>query len=694
MLIALSSIADVELNQARKSFNRLPNLQAMKVKTQMSNFDISAFVRESQDYLGMQVEKVFQMSYTEVWLRLSAKGKKATLVVKLGKAMWFEDEYLKSDLQPPNFAMLMRKYLGKKRLNSISQHGFDRIVVMEFGAENQFKLIIEGFGKGNMILVEGDKIIKPMTSKSWRHRDIKPGAIYKFPPEGINPLDLDLEDVSEILTGSDRDMVRALATQVNLGGSYAEEICEYLDLDKSMKASEVNESQIASIMEAMGSLIARLDTPFPVIKYDDGEVLDFLPLALQDLSDREYRSFDTFNIALKEYFNSLPDVVNDEDEDYVSPETQRLERQAEHQTEAIEKMEFDIVEYQRLGDLIYAEYARFEKILAATRAILDDKGWKASKAELEQWDKVISFDPDSGILEMKLEDDSHISLDVRNNVNDNAGFQYHKSKRSRKRLEGAREALGETLGLLKKTMKEDFKKTVARKKSPTRQMWFDRYRWFLSSEGFLVVGGRDARSNDKVVKKHLKDDGIYVHADIHGAPSIIVMKGRDAGEDTLTEACEFGVCQSKAWKAKLASGNAFWVKPDQVSKTAQPGEFLARGAFMIRGKRNIQTKLEMKLAIGEIMFEGERKIMCAPISSMKAHTSDFYEIIPGEMNSNIFAKKASDHYNVPIEEISRILPPGDLDIVRSPSVIKVDPEPEVDTGSEVDIDNEVDIDTE
>ena len=54
------------------------------MKTQMSNFDVAAFVRESQSFVGMQVEKVFQMSYTEVWIRLSAKGKKATLVIKLG----------------------------------------------------------------------------------------------------------------------------------------------------------------------------------------------------------------------------------------------------------------------------------------------------------------------------------------------------------------------------------------------------------------------------------------------------------------------------------------------------------------------------------------------------------------------------------------------------------------------------------
>ncbi|MCK4757033.1 MAG: NFACT family protein, partial [Thermoplasmata archaeon] len=209
------------------------------MKTQMSNFDISAFVRESQHYVGMQVEKIFQMSFTEVWLRLSRKGEKATLVVKLGRAMWFEEGNLKSDVPPPNFAMLLRKHIAGKKLNTISQHNFDRIVVLEFGTDNQFKLIIEMFGKGNMVLVLDGVIIKPLTSRSWRHREMKPGAVYKFPPEGINPLDLEREDVSEIISGSDRDVVRTIATQLNMGGSYAEELCDFLSIDKDAKASDM-----------------------------------------------------------------------------------------------------------------------------------------------------------------------------------------------------------------------------------------------------------------------------------------------------------------------------------------------------------------------------------------------------------------------------------------------------------------------
>ena len=34
---------------------------------------------------------------------------------------------------------------------------------------------------------------------------------------------------------------------------------------------------------------------------------------------------------------------------------------------------------------------------------------------------------------------------------------------------------------------------------------FEKYIWFISSENYLVIGGRDQQQNEQIVKKHLKD---------------------------------------------------------------------------------------------------------------------------------------------------------------------------------------------
>src|SRR5205807_2176696 len=105
----------------------------------------------------------------------------------------------------------------------------------------------------------------------------------------------------------------------------------------------------------------------------------------------------------------------------------------------------------------------------------------------------------------------------------------------------------------------------------TKAMWFEAYRWTLSSDGNLILGGRDARTNDQLVKKHLKEGDRYAHADIHGAPSTVIKDGARAPETTLREACEFALAYSKAWSAGLASGSAYWVLPEQVSKQSESG---------------------------------------------------------------------------------------------------------------------------
>ncbi|KAI8921026.1 hypothetical protein DFJ77DRAFT_448289 [Powellomyces hirtus] len=121
--------------------------------------------------------------------------------------------------------------------------------------------------------------------------------------------------------------------------------------------------------------------------------------------------------------------------------------------------------------------------------------------------------------------------------------------------------------------------------------WFEKFIWFISSENYLVVGGRDATQNEVLVKRYLKKGDIYVHADLHGAASVIIKNISDPDAPpaipptTLHQAGTMSVCQSRAWDAKIVT-SAWWVDDTQVSKTAPTGEYLTTGSFMIRGKKN------------------------------------------------------------------------------------------------------------
>ena len=173
-----------------------------------------------------------------------------------------------------------------------------------------------------------------------------------------------------------------------------------------------------------------------------------------------------------------------------------------------------------------------------------------------------------------------------------------------------------------------------------------------------MVGGKDAKTNESVVKKYLQENDRYVHADIHGAPSVVVKRqeGEDSvSQETLAEAVRFAAAFSRGWNAKIAMVPAYWVKPEQVSRTPNPGEFLPKGAFIIRGKRNFMDG-EMKLAVGEIEYNGKQKLVAAPLSAMKAHGERYIVIQPGGEKRENVAKTLSRLFKYSTDYTQKLVP--------------------------------------
>jgi len=166
----------------------------------------------------------------------------------------------------------------------------------------------------------------------------------------------------------------------------------------------------------------------------------------------------------------------------------------------------------------------------------------------------------------------------------------------------------------------------------------------------------------------MEDDDIYVHADVHGAPSCI-LKCRDIDgnrveitPEAIKEACQFAGVYSKAWK-QFGEIPVYWVYPYQVSKTPQSGEFLPRGAFVIRGKRNyISCKMEM--AVGEVEIKGVKKIMGGAVESVSRMSRRYVILQPGSTKKERISKTLAEKFGVSQEKVMKVLPPGDVQVVR------------------------------
>ncbi len=211
-----------------------------------------------------------------------------------------------------------------------------------------------------------------------------------------------------------------------------------------------------------------------------------------------------------------------------------------------------------------------------------------------------------------------IDLDLSAQANARKYYFHKKSAaaKEKKTLDSHSVAIKSAEKKTKQTLKEVAAITNINK--ARKVFWFEKFFWFISSENYLVVAGRDAQQNELLVKRYLRPGDVYVHADLHGASSVVV---KNPSQDpvppkTLNEAGQMAVCYSAAWENKVVS-SAWWVEAAQVSKTAPTGEYLTAGSFMIRGKKNFLPPATLVLGFGFLFkleegsverHRGERKV--------------------------------------------------------------------------------------
>ncbi len=277
-----------------------------------------------------------------------------------------------------------------------------------------------------------------------------------------------------------------------------------------------------------------------------------------------------------------------------------------------------------------------------------------------------SINTGRGIVLLNIESEE-IELDLKLSVMQNSQVYYDKAKKLSSKTKGVLEAIEETKKLSEK--EEPITKIVKKVPAP-KQKWYEKFRWFVSSDGFLVIGGRDVESNEEIVKKYLEKRDIFFHTHVSGSPAVVIKtEGKEVPETTLLEAAQFTVSYSVVWKSGQASGDAYWVTPEQVSKTPEHGEYVPKGAFIIRGKRNYYKDVILGAALG-LVFNEEKRLIGGPVSAIRNKAQYVIEIEPGEFNQNDLSKKIYRMLNEKFEDkglikaiaspdkIAVFLPPG------------------------------------
>jgi len=196
-------------------------------------------------------------------------------------------------------------------------------------------------------------------------------------------------------------------------------------------------------------------------------------------------------------------------------------------------------------------------------------------------------------------------------------------------------------------------KIVIRKKR--KREWYEAFRWMFTSGGFLVIGGRDARTNELIIKKYLEEGDLFFHADVVGAPAVVMKRGEEAGEGDILEAAIFSASYSRAWRMGLYRVPVFYVRASQVTLSPPSGEYRPRGGAIIKGKREwTEAPLGIYLGFDERFF----------VSAVE-RDNVLFQLLPGRMPRDEAARLILKSLNLDksfMDELVPLLPPGDVDV--------------------------------
>ncbi|AKA48938.1 RNA-binding protein [uncultured archaeon] len=605
-----------------------------------SSLDFYAFTNYYREKLvNSFIKKIYQIGPSEYLFQLyRSDTKKVHLFISLTKGIMFHEAERPGEASP--LALSLRRMLSERRITGIEQINFDRVVKITLHTGQE--LILELFREGNLIITNNGLIEYAFNQREWRNRKIIRGEPYK-PPMDTNPLDFTDEEFLEKLGNSKASIVQTLATRLSLGGENAEEVVFRLGIDKDTPAKE-STHRMKDLRRMINELLQE-SVQGKAYLYEEESVIS--PVELKHIrtpADKAYEDLsDGFSHYLLEYAEA-------------DKEKTPMERRIDSQRRAIGQFKEKQEELAAKGTIVMRNLQLVQSIIKELNKRI--KNEKLDSITIVQNQKVESIDPVKKIAIIEIEG-TPIEVDYTKSAGENGNRLFSTSKDFRNKISGALTAIEDT----KKNIILEQEKP---KKKKRIKQWFEIYHWFYSSEGFLVISGRDARTNEKIVKKHLKDHDLYMHADFYGAPSTIIkVEGESKPtEKTLREAASFAVSFSRGWAAGIANGSAYWVYPSQVSKTPESGEFIATGSWVIRGKRNYVLDVPLSLEIGLIELKNEKVPMICPTGVFEEDSTKIVRILPGGEKRPVAAKRISEMLGVLREEIESILPPGSTRILE------------------------------
>ncbi|MBI2006538.1 MAG: NFACT family protein [Nitrosopumilales archaeon] len=628
---------------------------------------VNEISEKTHDYY---VSNIYGITRDSLLFKLHHPEKQDVMLMFSSFGLWNSSVRIEQ-METNKLLKILRDNILRLKLTKIQQIGAERIVYLTFsGFDKEYVLVGEFFGDGNIILCNKEmKILALLHSIDVRHRKLGIGLQYAPPPQNsLDVFNFYQKDLEGILS-SDIQVSKWIGRTLGLPTKYVEYICKLAEVDSKVTGNNLTNNDIKKIFDAIKKTVENIvkGNHEPVIVRDDK--VDVYPLKF-DHRNEEYTSVQSFMMGLDIVFTeTLVNVGKSTKTNVASEKITELENKLTEQTKAV--------------SLVNEKSFAITKIANSLLDLVSKGIFSISDPKLQKTLK----DQNCTIIKEKgntcfLIHDSKIKIDINSSLQALASVLFNEAKRQKaaivsiERLQKKTEKDLEKLRKQVEVSKDSISVTEIKKKN-----WYERYRWFNTSDDTLAIGGRDSSSNMAIIRKHLENSDRVFHADIFGSPFFILKAGKETTDSSLNEVAHATVCFSRAWREAMYGLKAFWVNPEQVKKGAPSGQFLSKGSFVIEGQRNYVRVATLKLGVGLLKQDDRYIVVCGPPTCIKKNCICYSMIEPGGLEMTDAAKKIKIEFvnmkgdavkSISVDDFVRVLPAGESHVTESGSVDSVD----------------------
>jgi len=532
---------------------------------------------------GSRIDKIHQPSRDEVVFHMRKRDGniKLLLSARSGSArICLTNESFENPQTPPSFCMLLRKYLSGTRFIGAASVEGERIIMLTFTATSEMgdtvniDIAAELMGRyANLVIINGDgKIVdamKRVDADASSVRQLLPGLMYKLPPNRDNPKFISQTPaVIEKVFGFNGTVDQAfLRCSQGMGPVVAREIA-YLAGVGDTYADKLGDFQKTAVTAAANKVVEYFQNPqFTVVYNAQGNPSEYSFLPLTQYEGLETKSFDTINQLLDEYYSEKDKAerLRQKGKDLHKLVQNLVERTTRKQIARREELaqSTDNEKYRIYGELLTANLYQIEKGMKKIEVLnyydnstvtipLDPKltgNQNAQKYYKEYKRKQTAVKMLTMLIaqgEIELEYLQSVSYSVNNAANEAELMAV------RAELHGA--------GYLK------YYKSRDKKQKPQD---FIRY---TSSDGFLILVGRNNRQNDRLTMKTARGKDMWFHTkNAPGSHVVVMSEGADIPLTTQNEAAMLAVYHSsQKGNAKVEVDYTF-VKNIRKTNDLKPG---------------------------------------------------------------------------------------------------------------------------